>query len=77
MARALVWRFENTDSFDNGRANLGDLERIPPETWNGELKRRARQAVHDNPQLRKLLVGAESGASALERLWESDKITAG
>lgn len=51
MARALVWRYENTGSFDQARVNLGFLRMIPDEAWTSALKDQARGAGERNSQL--------------------------
>ncbi len=70
MAEALVWRLENTDSFDAGRTNIDYLRWVPREAWSPELAARARQAAQENSQLGKLRVGAELGPQALEQILE-------
>lgn len=74
MARALVSRFERTASFDAGRLNLEYLRRIPAETWTLTLKERARQAMRENKQLKKLLVDSRPAYVALERILEPQTV---
>jgi hypothetical protein len=62
MARALVWRFENSGSFDETRANVGYLRRIPHEAWTPALKERALTAHERNYQVAEAYVGERYAA---------------
>lgn len=68
MARALVWRFENSRSFNETRANVGYLRRIPDEAWTPTLKDRARTAQERNYEIREAWVGSKSAAEAVADL---------
>jgi hypothetical protein len=68
MARALVWRFANSDSFNSARANLSYLRRITTQAWTSELQDIVRKAAQDNPQINNLWVGSLSGPSAVESI---------
>lgn len=68
MARALVWRYENTDSFDAARTNLGYLRRIPPEAWTPALKEQALRVPERNYQVSEAWWGQRALPDAVREL---------
>jgi hypothetical protein len=68
MARALVWRYENSASFDATRANVGYLRRIPPEAWTDALKDQARTAHERNYQISAAYVGPRFASNVVSEL---------
>ena len=68
MARALVWRYENSRSFDATRTNVGYLRRIPPQAWTSALKEQARTAHERNWEVANAWVGQGSAADAVAEL---------
>jgi hypothetical protein len=71
MARALVWRFESSASFDATRANLGALRRIPPEAWTPALTEQALTAHERNGQVAETFVGQSYAKDAVAELIHS------
>lgn len=72
MARALVWRYENTGSFDQARANVGYLRRIPPEAWTPALKDQARAVAERNYQVKEAYYGSQYVPAAVNDLLPPD-----
>jgi hypothetical protein len=68
MARALVWRYESSGSYDETRANVGYLRRIPPEAWTPALKEQARTAHKRNGQVRDAYVGDKFASDVVAAL---------
>jgi hypothetical protein len=68
MARALVWRYENSGNYDAARANVGALRMIPAEAWTDSIVRRARTAHEENSQLRDAFVGARFAPEVVDAL---------
>jgi hypothetical protein len=58
MAQALLSRFEESESFDAVRTNIGYLRRIPAEAWNDDLKQRALNPRDSHGQISQTYVGA-------------------
>jgi hypothetical protein len=72
MARALVWRYENSGSFTETRTNVGYLRRIPPEAWTPALKEQARTAHERNYEVREAWVGEGYAADEVAEIVPSD-----
>jgi hypothetical protein len=68
MARALVWRYENTGSFDQARANVGFLRMIPEEAWTPALKEQARAVPERNYHVSEAYYGNRDVPSVVSEL---------
>jgi len=68
MARALVWQFEQSRSFDAVRSNFAHLRVIPPEAWTGALKEQARTAHERNYEIKNAWIGSRDAPDVVAEL---------
>ena len=71
MARALVARWADSDSFDTARGNYALLKKVPAEAWTQPLVDRAWEAREQNPQLLGASINYATSEQALETLFAS------
>jgi hypothetical protein len=77
MARALVARWAESNSFDAARANYGVLRKVPAEAWTRQLVDEVWAARERNVDLRNANINWEPSADAVRRLFEGLPYTGG